>query len=99
MTAVPITLAKLFAWDSLSQAAGRRDDGHEPLIRVRGKSSPCRLLPCQADRSVVMLSPCAGAALDPPFGIIPNKALTLFLSHNNDIGKGGAQGCEAHEVK
>ena len=36
MTAVPITLAKLFAWDSLSQAAGRRDDGHEPLIRVRG---------------------------------------------------------------
>jgi hypothetical protein len=32
------------------------------LIRVRGKSSPCRLLLCQADRSEVMrsLSPCAG---------------------------------------
>jgi hypothetical protein len=38
----------------------------EPLIRVRGKSSPCRLLLCQADRSVLMRSPCAGAALDAP---------------------------------
>jgi hypothetical protein len=38
------------------------------------------MLTCQADRSVVMRSPCAGAALDPPLWIIPNKALSLSLS-------------------
>ena len=27
--------------------------------------------------SVVMRSPCAGVALNPPFGIVPNKALSL----------------------
>ena len=47
-------------------AAGSTAPSGEPLIRVRGKSSPCRLLHCQTDRSVVMRSPCAGAALDPP---------------------------------
>ena len=59
----------------------------EPLIRVRGKSSPCRLssysAKCvcgEADRSVVMRSPCAGTALDPPLWIVPNKALSLSLS-------------------
>jgi hypothetical protein len=36
----------------------------------------------EADRSVVMWSPCAGAALDPPLWIVPgpNKALSLALS-------------------
>ncbi len=33
----------------------------------------------EADRSVVMRSPCAGAALDPPLLIVPNK-LSLSLS-------------------
>ena len=32
------------------------------------------------DRSVVMRSPCAGAALDPAFLIVPNKALSLTHS-------------------
>jgi hypothetical protein len=56
----------------------------EPLIRVRRKSSPCRLLLRQvcgeADRSVAMRSPCAGAALDPPFWIVPIYTLSLSLS-------------------
>ena len=54
------------------------------LIKVRGKSLP-------RDRSVVIPSPCAGAALGPPVWIIPNKAppphrvsresfLSVFLS-------------------
>ena len=79
----------------------------EPPIRVRGKSSPCRLLLRQvcvgkhtalqlscwdlrvacgrqkgitcasgkADRSVVMLSPGAGSALDPPLWIVPNSVV------------------------
>jgi hypothetical protein len=52
----------------------------EPLIRVKGKSSTCRLLLCQADRSVVMRCPCAGAALAPPLWIVPNKAFSEALS-------------------
>jgi hypothetical protein len=73
----------------------------EPLIRVRGKSSPCRLLLCQADRrrSVVMRGPCAGAARDPPIWIVPNKALSLSLSLSLSqmlaglaAGRGGATG-------
>ena len=38
----------------------------------------------EVDRSVVMRSPCAGAALIPPLWIVPNKALSLFLS----LGRG-----------
>ena len=34
----------------------------------------------EVDRSVVMRSPCAGAALDPPLWIVPNKALSLAPS-------------------
>ena len=30
----------------------------------------------EIDGSVVMRSPCAGAALDPPLRIVPNKALS-----------------------
>jgi hypothetical protein len=41
-------------------------------------SSSSSSLPCQTDRSVVMRSPCAGAALDPPLRII-KLALSLSL--------------------
>jgi hypothetical protein len=34
----------------------------------------------EADLSVVMRSQCAGAALDPPVWIVPNKDLSLSLS-------------------
>jgi hypothetical protein len=51
----------------------------EPLIRVRGKSSTCRLLLSQADHTVMMRSPCAGAAL-PPLWIVRHEAFSLSLS-------------------
>jgi hypothetical protein len=42
------------------------------------KGAEC-MHPCM-NRSVVTRSPCAGAALDPPLWIVPNKALSLSLS-------------------
>jgi hypothetical protein len=41
-----------------------------------------------------MRSPCAGAALDPPLWIVPNKALSLSLSLARARGGGGGGGRE-----
>ena len=68
----------------------------EPLIRVRGKSWPCRLLLCQTDRDVVMRSPCAGSAIEPPcyyvLRIFPDKDVSLSLSGLRGGGGGGGGG-------
>ena len=87
----------------------RNSRSGEPLIRVRGKSSPCRILllqrcvgkvfPCsipivcgEAGRRVVMWSPCAGAALDPPlWTIVPNIfSLSLPSSASLKMSPSGA---------
>ena len=46
----------------------------------------------EADRRVVMRSPCADAALDPPLWIVPNKALSLSLSEPPCACEGLQQG-------
>ena len=63
----------------------------EPLIRVRGKSSPRKLLLCQADRIVVMWSPFAvavrlqgGAAASPPLSFAP-LSLSSSCAHTHSL--------------
>jgi hypothetical protein len=52
----------------------------------------------EADRSVVMRSPCAGAALDPPLWIVPNKALSQTLSLRLSGSLAGCHGAAGHSV-
>jgi hypothetical protein len=58
-------------------------------------------LSLKADRSVVMRSPCAGAALDPPLWIVPNKALSLSLSQALSLAQalsGSLSPAKQHQV-
>jgi hypothetical protein len=41
----------------------------------------------EVDRCVVMRSPCAGAAVDPPLWIVPNQALSLSVSLRVSLSK------------
>jgi hypothetical protein len=43
------------------------------------------MLPVKQSRSVVMRSPCAGAAIEPPFWIIPNNVLSHSLSRSHSL--------------
>jgi hypothetical protein len=51
----------------------------ESLLHVTAYTTPPSVYG-EVDRSVVMRSSCAGAALDPPLWIGPNKALSPYLS-------------------
>ena len=58
---------------------------------------------CYIARIVQVVSFCIYIHIYIPFyltiDIIYDISLSLLVMYNNDGGKGGARGCEAHEVK
>ena len=53
-----------------------RSNGSQFLVKAQVQIKGNKVLKL----ALVMRSPCAGATLDPPLWIIPNKALSLSLS-------------------